>query len=119
MKKVLAFAAVAEALTGLGLLFVPSLVSWLLLGTELIGVSVVIARVTGIALIGLGISCWPSWPALYGMLTYSALVMLYLAYTGVVGGFAGLLLWPAILLHAVMTLFLGWICFKLHPNTSA
>src|SRR5215471_2351925 len=59
MKKVLAFAAVAEVFTGLALLIVPSLVGKLLLGAELAGVAVPIARVTGIALLALGIACWP------------------------------------------------------------
>lgn len=112
MKKVLAFAAVGEAVTGLGLLIIPSVVSWLLLGTELVGVSVVIARVAGLALIGLGVSCWPSWPALYGMFTYSMLATLYLAFVGFAGGFSGLLLWPAVLLHAALTLLLARACFK-------
>jgi hypothetical protein len=107
MKNVLKFAAIGEAATGLALLIVPSLVSWLLLGTELTGVSIPIARVTGIALIGLGIACWPGGMALWGMLTYSALVMLYLAYVGTRGEWVGPLLWPAVALHAVLTLLLA------------
>ena len=59
MKDVLAFAAVGEAALGAALLIVPSLVGRLLLGTELTGIAVPVARVAGIALIGLGIACWP------------------------------------------------------------
>ena len=59
MKKVLIFSAVAEAATGLALLIVPSLAGQLLFGQELTGVTVPVARVTGIALIGLGVACWP------------------------------------------------------------
>ena len=47
MKKVLIFAAVAEAATGLALLIVPSLVGRLLLGEELTGVAIPVARVAG------------------------------------------------------------------------
>ena len=47
-----------------------------------------IGRVTGIALIALGVACWPG-PALCGMLTYGALVMLYLLYLGIRGEWAG------------------------------
>ena len=54
MKKVLIFAAVAEAVTGLALLVVPSLVGQLLLGEELTGIAIPVARVAGIALIALG-----------------------------------------------------------------
>jgi hypothetical protein len=72
MKKLLAFTAAAEVGTGM---LVPALVGRLLFGVELDGVAVLIARVTGIALIALGIACWPG-PALAGMLTYSAAVTL-------------------------------------------
>ena len=54
MKWVLIFAAVAEAGTGLALLVVPSLVGRLLLGEELTGIAIPVARVAGIALIALG-----------------------------------------------------------------
>src|ERR1700761_4757604 len=84
MKNALTFAAVAEAATGLALLIVPSLVGQLLLGEQLTGVALPVARVAGIALIALGIACWPG-PRLLGMLTYGALVTLYLAYLGFPG----------------------------------
>jgi len=105
MNRVLIFAAAAEAATGLALLMVPSLVGQWLLGAELAGVAATVARVTGIALIALGIACWPG-TALNGMLFYSAAVTLYLAYIGVVDGMGGILLWPAIALHLVLTVFL-------------
>jgi hypothetical protein len=106
MKKVLIFAAVAEAATGLALLIVPSLVGQLLLGKELTGVAIPVARVAGTALIALGIACWPG-PPLVGMLTYSVAVTVYLAYLGFAGGFAGVFLWPAVALHAFLSLLLG------------
>ena len=106
MKKVLIFAAVAEAATGLALLIVPSLVGQLLLGEELTGVAIPVARVAGIALIALGIACWPG-PPLVGMLTYSAVVTLYLAYLGFAGGLTGVLLWPAVVLHVILTALLA------------
>ena len=102
MKKVLTLAAVAEAATGLALLVVPSLVGQLLLGTGLTGVSILVARVAGIALIALGIACLPGL-ALVGMLTYSALATVYLAYIAIRGEWVGPLLWPAVVLHAVLT----------------
>jgi len=105
MKKVLVFAAVGEAATGVTLLIVPSLVGQLLLGEALGGVAVPVARVAGIALIALGIACWPGTP-LVGMLTYSAAVTLYLAYVGFAGGSSGILLWPAVVLHGVLTALL-------------
>ena len=106
MNRVLIFAAAGEAATGLALLLVPSLVGQLLLGTELTGIAVTVARVAGIALIGLGVACWPGTPLL-GMLIYSAAVTLYLAYLGIAGGLTGLLLWPAVILHAILTALLA------------
>ena len=105
MKKLLTLAAVAEATTGLALLVAPALVGRLLLGAELTGVSIPVARVAGIALIALGIACLPGL-ALLGMLTYSVLAMAYLAYVGISGEWAGPLLWPAVVLHAVLTVLL-------------
>jgi hypothetical protein len=106
MKNVLIFAAVGEAATGLALLIVPSLVGQTLLGEELTGVAIPVARVAGIVLIALGIACWPG-PPLVGMLTYSTLVTLYLAYLGFAGGLTGVLLWPAVALHVVLSILLG------------
>ena len=105
MKGALAFAAISEAATGLALLIAPSLVGQLLLGEQLSGVATPVARVAGIALIALGIACWPG-PPLLGMLTYSALVTLYLAYLGFADSLAGALLWPAVILHAILTVLL-------------
>ena len=61
----------------------------------------------GIALIALGVACWPGRTALCGMLTYSAAVTLYLAYLGFAGGMNGILLWPAVVLHGILTALLA------------
>jgi hypothetical protein len=106
MKGALVLAAVGETATGAALLLVPSLVGQVLLGAELSGMAVTVARVAGIALIGLGVACWPGLPRI-GMLIYSAAVTLYLAYVGVSSGSTGLLLWPAVVLHVILTLLLA------------
>jgi hypothetical protein len=105
MKNALTFAAIAEAATGLALLIVPSLVVQLLLREQLTGVAIPVARVAGIALVGLGIACWPG-PPFVGMLTYNALVTLFLAYLGFAGGLTGVLLWPVVVLHFILTVLL-------------
>jgi hypothetical protein len=105
MKRMLVLAAVSEAATGVALLIVPSLVGRLLLGEELTGIAIPVARVAGIALIALGVACWPGTP-LVGMLTYSAAVTLYLAYVGFADGLSGILLWPAVVLHVILTALL-------------
>ena len=106
MRTALVLAAVGEAATGLALLIAPALVAQLLLGEGLAGVAIPVARVAGIALAALAIACWPG-PPLLGMLTYSTAVALYLAYLGFAGGLAGVLLWPAVVLHVVLSILLG------------
>ncbi len=113
--RVLTVAAVGEAATGLVLFVYPPIVIKLLFGTEISGAGMVMSRITGITLIALGVACWPCATvscALCGMLTYSALATLYLVYVGFAGGLSGILLWPAVLLHAVLTLLLGRSWFR-------
>ena len=116
MKKiVLALAALGEAVTGLILLVYPLIVIRLLFGDEIVGTGVVMSRIAGIALIGLGLACWPGstagW-ALCGMLTYSSLAMLYLGFLALSGKWVGELLWPAVAVHAILTVLLLWAWFK-------
>jgi hypothetical protein len=106
MKITLLFTAIFEVATGAALLIVPSLVGLLLFGVPLTGMAIIVARVTGLALLGLGVACWSGTPLL-GMLIYSATVMLYLAFVGIVDGFSGLLLWPAVVVHAILTALLA------------
>jgi hypothetical protein len=107
MKKLLIVIALGEAAAGLALLTAPSLVVPLLLGQEPTGVGVALARVTGIALLALGIACWPGL-LLVGLLTYNAVVAVYLACLGFEGGLTGVLLWPVVVLHAVLAALLTW-----------
>jgi len=114
MKSALAFSAVAEAATGAALLVIPSLVGRFLLGDELTGVAVPVARLTGIALIALGLACWPEGGrshgasrGLGGMLFYNLLATIFLGYLGLAGQWVGPLLWPAIAVHAVLTVLLA------------
>jgi hypothetical protein len=117
MKTSLTFAAIAEAATGLALLVVPSLVGQLLLGAELTGVAIPVARVTGIALIALGVACWPGRTPLCGMLTYTLLATAFLAYVGIRGHWVGPLLWPAVGLHAVIAILLGRVALSERNTT--
>lgn len=108
MRNVLIAAAVVEVLTGLTLMLYPSIVIQLLFGSRIAGVGVLISRLTGIALIALGVACWPDGNMLrgfFGMLTYGLFAMLFLAYVGAGGG-AGILLWPAVAVHAIISAFL-------------
>lgn len=115
MKKLLIITGMAEMATGVALIIVPALVGHLLLGVELAGVAVVVARVAGIALLALGVGCWPG-PAALGMLTYNALGTVYFAYLVFGGQWVGPLLWPAVGLHAILAILLGRAWF-VKPKT--
>jgi hypothetical protein len=97
------------------LLIYPSIVVRLLFAAEIGGPGVLMSRIAGISLIALGIACWPvrvAARALSGMLTYSLLAMLYLIYLGLGGQWAGILLWPAVAVHAVLTILLARAWFN-------
>ena len=119
MKKLLAVAAAGEAATGLVLLVYPPIVVRLLFGADIAGPGDVMSRIAGISLIALGLACWPGRDAgsradraLRGMLSYSLLATLYLGYLGMVGEWAGMLLWPAVAVHAVLTFLLARVWLK-------
>ena len=111
--RVLTIAAVLEVATGVALLIVPSLVGRLLFGEEFTGIVISVARVLGIALLALGVCCWPGSTALCGMLTYSTLATLYLLYLAVRGEWVGPLLWPVVVIHALLTALLARAWFQL------
>jgi hypothetical protein len=106
-RKVLGVSSVVEIGTGASLILAPGVVCRLLLGVEITGTAVLLGRLFGIALLCLGIACWPgsrSVPAaspVLGMLIYNSLIALCLVYLGVSGTW-GILLWPAFALHAAI-----------------
>jgi hypothetical protein len=115
LRKILAFAAVAEVGTGLVLMSDPAIVVTLLLGADVAGAGTLLGRFFGIALLALGLACWPGRQraergsaAVRAMLIYNGLIALYLAYLGTVGHLGGLLLWPVVALHAAVALLLVW-----------
>ena len=115
MKKVLAFVAAAEAITGLIVIVWPSVVVHLLFAEEASGPGIGMSRLAGVALIGLGIACWPGKSAvqqLYGMFAYSTLALLYLIHIGFRGIAVGVLLWPAVVAHAILSVLLARALFK-------
>jgi hypothetical protein len=92
MNRLLALAAAIEAVTGLALMIDPSLVARLLLGNSVSGAGVAVGRVAGIALIALGLACWPSSSVAGGaaaacraMFAYNLLVSTYLGFLGIGG----------------------------------
>ena len=105
MKSVLIFAAVGEAATGLALLIVPSLVGQLLLGEQLTGVAIPVARVAGIALIALGdrLLAGPAARRHVDLQRDGHAVSRLPRFRG---WFDRRLLWPAVVLHVILTALL-------------
>ncbi|HXJ80253.1 MAG TPA: hypothetical protein VMS64_16430 [Candidatus Methylomirabilis sp.] len=115
LRKIRAFAAVVEVATGLVLVIDPTIVTRWLLGVDVSGQGRLLGRCFGIALLALGVACWPgrqgaesSPSAFRAMLIYNVLIALYLAYLGTVRHLGGLLLWPGVTLHAVVAALLVW-----------
>jgi hypothetical protein len=91
---------------GLALLMVPSLVGQLLLGVEFADATLRVARVAGIAPIGLGVAGWPGRPRV-GMLIHSAIVAVFLSYLGLADGCTSVFLWPAVIVHVILARAVG------------
>jgi len=103
-------AAVEAAATGLILLLSPVLFGRLILGGELSEPGQALGRLTGIALLGFALASWPH-PAApsvtRAILTYNLLATIYLSYLGIAAKTVGILLWPAVALHVLLTVLLA------------
>ena len=113
--RILVFAAIVEVGTAVVLIIDPAIVATLLLGVEVSDVGTLLGRCFGIALLALGLACWPDRehaetgsPAFRAMLVYNVLIALFLVYLFKVGHLGGVLLWPGVVLHAVVALLLVW-----------
>jgi hypothetical protein len=117
LRWLLTFSVAAEALTGVALFVVPSVVARLLLGGDLRPEPAAVARVLGVTLLSLATACWPGLArepatpaaALRGMLAYNAMAGAYLLYLWARGESVGALLLPAWAFHLAMALALGTI----------
>ena len=113
MNTLYATTALIEVGAGLALLCLPSPAARLLLGTPLEApAALTVARVGGAGLLTLGVACWlarsdAQSPASRGLVTamvvYNLGVALILGAAGVGSGRVGIALWPAVVLHTVMT----------------
>jgi hypothetical protein len=118
-KRVVTFASLVEVVTGLIALIAPMILARLLFDAEIAGVGIIITRILGASLIALGVACWPGpWFAkipqtLLGILIYNLIVTFYFGYLGLTAQWVGLLLWPAIVLHAFLTFL---ICLGLFTS---
>jgi hypothetical protein len=103
--------AFVETATGLSLLCFPDLVLFLLLGLERsAGETRLVGRFAGAALLAIAAACWmgrnePRGAAQRGLfaalMIYNPAAALLLGWAGAASEFDGVLLWPAVGLHAV------------------
>jgi hypothetical protein len=110
MRWVTPAAAIEAGATGAILLISPALFGWLILGAELSEAGQALGRLTGIALLGFALTSWPHPPAgsvTRAMLAYNMLATIYLGYLGIAGKSVGILLWPAVALHVLLTVLLA------------
>jgi hypothetical protein len=107
--------AVIELGAGLALLCFPSTAAALLIGTPLeASAALTVARVGGAGLLALGVACWlartdaqsvASRGLVIAMVVYNVGAVLVLGASGISSKQVGILLWPAVVLHGVMTVW--------------
>jgi hypothetical protein len=111
-------AAWLEIVVGAIFLTAPDVPCLLLFGARQAGVGMPPARFAGIALVALGICCLPSRDtrpdrsAVMGLLVFNVEATIFFAWVGVATTQRGVLLWPVVILHAVIAVALLTIASK-------
>ena len=124
-KLLLSITSAVEAATGLLLLAAPSILVELLLGVPPGSpAGVTVARVTGVALLALGVACWlarddaasrAAKGLIAAMLLYNVAVVVLLVIAWASKGLSGAGLWPVVLAH---TLLAAWCVACLAPRVN-
>jgi hypothetical protein len=123
VRNVLLFSLVAEGATGLAVALAPGLVAQLIFCSDVAGTGVVFGRLLGVSLLALAIACWPSTDVVprqvvHAVLAYNLLATVYIGYLGIAQHYAGNLLWPAVVEHALATLLLATRVHSARPATT-
>ena len=114
MKPLLTLTAIIEAPTGLALIAAPAFVVQLLLGAEISGAAIPLGRVAGAALFALGVACWlarydvqscAARGLVTAMVLYNLGAVVILGAAGIRSQPVGIALWPAVVVHAAMTVW--------------
>jgi len=101
-------AAWLEIIVGATFLTVPDILSRLLFAATPDGVGLPLARFAGIALAALGIACHPAKAtgsnriAVLGLFFFNVGATIFCGWMAIATSFRGLLLWPVVILHAVI-----------------
>jgi hypothetical protein len=125
MKSLYIVTAAIELGAGLALLCSPSATVVLLVGSGLdTSAAMTLGRVAGGALLALGVACWlarndtesrTARGLVVAMLTYNIVVTAVLAFAGIGLGLHGVVLWPAVVLHAAMAIWCI-VCLRCSPS---
>jgi hypothetical protein len=127
-RTLLTVTALAETGVGLLLLLSPPLVSGLLLGVSLDApAALIVGRIAGAALVSLGSACWLARDdgpnrarrgLVAAMVLYNCATVAVLAHAGAGVKLVGVLMWPAVALHAALAL---WCiaCLRKGPLTAS
>jgi hypothetical protein len=107
--------AIIELGAGLALLCCPSAATTFLTGAPLEGAAALtVARVCGAGLLSLGVACWlargdtqsrATRGLIAAMLLYDVVVAALLAFAAIGWGLHGMALWPAVVLHGLMSVW--------------
>jgi hypothetical protein len=117
-------AAWLEIVTGVVLIIAPKIACLLLFAALLDGVGVPLGRYAGIAVLALGTACLPSGTApvrraVLGLLIYNCGVVMLFVWLWIATAFRGILLWPAVILHAgIAAALLPQLLKKDSPNAA-
>jgi hypothetical protein len=115
VKNLQTVSAVIELGAGLALLFCPSAAVALLVGAAVEEPAAsTVARICGAGLLALGVACWlargdshsrAARGLIAAMLLYDVCAAVILAYAGIHFELCGVALWPAVILHALLSVW--------------
>jgi hypothetical protein len=107
-KSVVTTAAWLEIVVGATLLTAPDYPCQLLFAAKPEGLGLALARIGGLGLFALGLACLPSKAtgahrnAVFGLFVFNFGVAVLLAWVAIATTFSGVLLWPTVVLHAII-----------------
>ena len=126
-RKLFTASALIEAAAGLPMVLLPALAMWVLVGVrEPSPEALIVSRIGGVGVLAITVACWigrddrgssAQHGLLWALFLYNVGAFTVLAVSGSMLRMAGIALWPAVGLHAVMTI---WCALNLRAwHTSA
>ena len=114
-RTVVLLAACVEIIVGASFVLATNGQSQFVFGATTEGTGALFARLAGIGLIGLGLACLPSnvagtqRVAVRGLFIFNVLATIFFAWVGVATTFRGVMLWPVVILHALLAIVLALV----------